>query len=71
MGSIQLRGIAYRLAANYSPAITAFREVVELLRTVDRESADLAMNLNSRANAERESGDLDAAERDYQEALAY
>jgi tetratricopeptide (TPR) repeat protein len=57
------------LAGDYPAAIAAFHEAVELSRTLSRESEDVAMGLNSLAETERLSGDLDAAERDYREAL--
>jgi tetratricopeptide (TPR) repeat protein len=64
-----LRGVGYELTKDYFAAISAFREAIELLRTLDSESIDIAINLSSLASAERESGDLDSAERDYREAL--
>lgn len=67
--AICLRGIGYEFAGNYPDAITSFREAVELDRTLNPESKDVARGLNSLAEAERLSGDLDAAERDYREAL--
>jgi tetratricopeptide (TPR) repeat protein len=66
---IRLRGVGHRLAGDYPAAIAAFREAVELSHTLSRESQDVAVGLNSLAEAERLSGDLDAAERDYREAL--
>jgi len=67
--AIQLRGLGYRLAHDYPAAIIAFREAVELERSLKRESANVATNLNWLANAEMESGDDAAAERDLREAL--
>src|SRR5437868_4898731 len=67
--AIRLRGIGHKLAEDYPAAIAAYREAVELLRTVGRESEDVAIGLNSLADAERLSSDYDAAERDYREAL--
>jgi tetratricopeptide (TPR) repeat protein len=67
--AIRLRGEGHILAGNYSDAIVAYREAVELWRTLSPESEDVAIGLNSLAETERLSGDLDAAERDYQEAL--
>lgn len=67
--AIHLRGIGHRLAKDYLVAITAYREAVEIWRTLGHETADVAIGLNSLAGAEYESGDLDAAERDYREAL--
>jgi tetratricopeptide (TPR) repeat protein len=65
----QLRAIGHRLAKDYPAAIAAFRDAVELLRTLGSANADVAAGLNALANAEKDSGDLDAAERDYREAL--
>lgn len=67
--AIRWRGIGHEMAGNYPAAIAAYREAVELRRTLSEESEDVAMVINDLADAERSSGDLDAAERDYQEAL--
>jgi tetratricopeptide (TPR) repeat protein len=67
--AVLLRGEGHRLAEDYAAAIAAYHEALELHRTLDRESEDVAISLNSLANAEKESDDLDAAERDYREAL--
>ena len=67
--AIQLRGAGHRSAKNYPAAIAAFHEVTKLLRTLNPESADVAIALNSLAGAEQLSGDLDGAERDYRESL--
>jgi tetratricopeptide (TPR) repeat protein len=67
--AIYLRGIGHRLAGSYPAAIAAFSEAVQLWRTLSTESDDIALCLNSLAAAEQLSGDDDAAERDYREAL--
>jgi tetratricopeptide (TPR) repeat protein len=67
--NLNLRGIGHQLAGNYPTAITAFREAVELSRTLNSESVDVAICLNDLARAESSSGDRDAAERDYRDAL--
>jgi tetratricopeptide (TPR) repeat protein len=67
--AIRLRGIGHRLATDYPAAIAAFREVIEILRSLDAESEDVAIVLNDLAEAEQSSGDLDAAEHDYRQAL--
>jgi tetratricopeptide (TPR) repeat protein len=67
--AIRLRGIGHDLAGNYSVAISAYSEAVELWRTLSPESDDVVNGLNDLAASERLSGDLDAAERDYREAL--
>jgi tetratricopeptide (TPR) repeat protein len=64
-----LRGIGYELKKDYSAAITAYREVVELDRSVSAESVDVAIDLNNLASAEHASGDFAAADRGYREAL--
>jgi tetratricopeptide (TPR) repeat protein len=66
---IRLRGAGHELAGDYPAAILAYREAAALHRTVSLESNNVASVLNSLAAAEHHSGDLDAAERDYQEAL--
>lgn len=67
--AIGLRGLGHRLEKDYPAAITAYREALELDRSLSPESEDVAIGLNTLANAERLSGDLAAAERDYREAL--
>ncbi len=67
--AIRLRGLVHKLDKDYPAAIAAYREAVELDRTLSMESADVAIDLNSLASAEQLSGDLDSAERDYREAL--
>ena len=65
----ELQGIGYYLKKDYPAAITAFREALELDRALSAESEDVAITLNALADAERLSGDLASAERDYREAL--
>ena len=67
--ALRLRGIGYELARDYGTAILAFREALELHRSLDHESEDVASCLNNLAGAESVSGDFNAAERDYREAL--
>lgn len=69
VASIRLRGLGHEMVKNYPAAIVAYRESLELRRTESPESKDVAICLNTLANAEVASGDLDAAERDYREAL--
>jgi tetratricopeptide (TPR) repeat protein len=64
-----LRGLGHRSAKNYHSAIAALREAVELRRVVSPESREFANALCALAEAERLSGDLDAANRDAREAL--
>jgi len=63
--ALRLRGLGHRLQEDYPAAIAAFREVVELFRSLAAESVDVALALNSLAGAEHHSGDFDAAERDW------
>lgn len=67
--ALQLRGLGHRLQRDYSAAIAVYHQVVEMRRSLDAESADVTMALNSLAEAERHSGDFDAAGRDFREAL--
>lgn len=67
--AIHLRGMGYRLAKDYPAATAAFREAVELDRTLSPESEDIAIDLNSLAGTELLSNNLDDAERDFREAL--
>jgi len=66
---IDLRGNAMHWAKDYSAAIAAYRKALELWRTLGHESELVARCLNSIARTEQDSGDLDAAECDYREAL--
>ena len=67
--AIELRGLGHRLAQDYPAAVAAFREAVQLWRSLGRQTSDVAIGLNTLASAEKDSGELDAAERDYREAL--
>jgi len=67
--AIQLRGIAHQLKKDYPAAVAAFREVLELHRSLSARSVGVAIALNDLADAEQDSGDFAAAERDYREAL--
>ncbi|HEX8845355.1 MAG TPA: DUF4062 domain-containing protein [Pyrinomonadaceae bacterium] len=67
--AIRLRGLGHKLAGDYPAAIATYRESVELRRILSPESEDVSIGLNALADSERLSGDDDAAERDYREAL--
>lgn len=67
--AIWLRGLGHELNKDYPAAIVAYKQVLELDRTLGAESADVATDLNDLANVEADSGDYAAAERDYTEAL--
>jgi len=67
--AVCLRGLGHQLKRDYPAAIVAYREALDLWRGLSAESTDVAIALNALAEAERYSGDLAAAERDYREAL--
>ena len=62
-------GFGHMLNKDYSAAIAAFREVLEILRSDFPESKDFAILLSDLAGAEHLNKDYSAAERDYREAL--
>ena len=67
--AINLRGIGHQMMRDYAGAVAAYSEAVELWRSSGHENQDVAIGLNDLAEVERLSGDLDASERDYNEAL--
>ncbi len=67
--AVQCRGHGYYLKRDYPSAVAAYQESLALDRTMNAESVDVAIDLNWLANAEKDSGDFAAAERDYQESL--
>ncbi len=67
--AIRLRGLGHKLNKDYPAAIAAYREALEIDRSISSESDDVAIMLNDLAEAERENKDYAAAERDYREAL--
>ncbi len=67
--AIRLRGVGHELKRDYTAAIAAYREVLDLRRTLSAESEDVAIALNDLSSAEKLAGDLPAAERDLREAL--
>jgi tetratricopeptide (TPR) repeat protein len=68
--AIRLRGIGHESAQDYPAAITAYREALELERSLLQKSENLANNLNVLASALRLSGQLDEAEIHLREAHA-
>ena len=66
---LRMRGIGHQLAKDYVTASAAYREAVELWRTLSPESQDVSIGLNALAEAEFSSGDREGAERDFLEAL--
>ena len=67
--AITLRGLGHSFKRDHSAAIAAYREALELHRSLSIESVDVAIDLNALADAEKNSGDFAASERDYREAL--
>ena len=67
--AIRLRGLGHRLNKDYPAAIAAYRESLEIFRSISPESEDVAMALNSLAGAEHLNKEYPAAERDYRESL--
>lgn len=67
--AIRLRGIGHRLNKDYPAAIAAYRESLEIHRSISPESVDVAIALNDLADSEQLNKDYPAAERDYREAL--
>lgn len=67
--ALRLRGIGHQLKGEYAAAIATYNEVLDFRRAVSAESADVAAVLGDLADVEQLSGDLEAAERDYREAL--
>lgn len=67
--AISLRGMGHQLMQDYPAAIIAYREALDLDRSLSAESQDVAVDLADLADVEQLSGDVAAAERDYREAL--
>jgi nucleoside phosphorylase/tetratricopeptide (TPR) repeat protein len=67
--AIRLRGIGHELAKDYPAAIATYQEVINLRRAIAPESVEVSAGLNDLAEAEWLSGNYDAAERNYREAL--
>jgi tetratricopeptide (TPR) repeat protein len=67
--AIRLRGLGHQLKKDYPAAIAAYRESLELHRSLFAESVDVAIGLNALATVERDSGDLAEAEGHHREAL--
>jgi tetratricopeptide (TPR) repeat protein len=66
---IGLRGHGHQLKKDYPAAIAAYRESLDLRRSLAADSADVAGDLNDLADAEQCSRDFAAAEGHYREAL--
>jgi tetratricopeptide (TPR) repeat protein len=68
--AIRLRGVGHELVKDYPAAISAYREVLDLRRSLSPKSEDVALVLNDLAQCLRGSGQLDEAEMHHREALA-
>ena len=66
--AIYLRGIGHELNKDYPAAIAAYREMLDVHRSISPESDDVSIALSNLADAERANKDYPAAERDYREA---
>ena len=65
---LYLRGIGYRIAEDFTSAMTAELQALELARTLGAKGSKFEVSvLNSLALTKRASGDLDGADRNYQE----
>jgi tetratricopeptide (TPR) repeat protein len=67
--AIRLRGLGHYIKADYPAAIATYREALDLLRTLSPDREDLAIVTNDLAMVHLASRDLDAAERNFREAL--
>jgi len=67
--AIHLRGIGHELEKDYSAAIAAYREVLEIHRSISLESWDVASILGDLGNVEKLIKDYSAAERHLRESL--
>ncbi len=67
--AIRQIGLSHQLKKEYAASISAYRASLDLLHSKSEETEDVAIVLNDLAAAERLSGDLDGAERDFREAL--
>jgi tetratricopeptide (TPR) repeat protein len=67
--AICLRGIGYELNKDYPAAIAAYREMLDIFRSISPESDEVAIALSNLADSEKANKDYPAAERDYREAL--
>jgi len=67
--AIRLRGLGHELKNDYASAIIAYRESLDLHRSLGVESRNVAFVLNDIATAERCSRDFGAAEGHYRESI--
>ena len=67
--AIHIRGLGHQLNKYYSAAIAAYREGLEIFRSISPDSDDVVDVLIDLAKAEHSGNEYPAAERDYREAL--
>jgi nucleoside phosphorylase/tetratricopeptide (TPR) repeat protein len=67
--ALTLRGNGHKAEKNYTAAIEAYQKALTIDRGIAPESLDVAIDLNSLGEVEREQGNYAAAERDYRESL--
>lgn len=67
--AIRLRGLGHQLKKEYPAAIANFHMSLDLFRSLPIESENVTVVLSDIANLERSSGDYDAAEAHFREAL--
>jgi tetratricopeptide (TPR) repeat protein len=67
--AIRLRGLGHKLEQNYPAALAASQKALAFCRTLEPESVAVTEGLDTLAEVERTCGDIDAAQRDYREAL--
>ncbi len=67
--AVRLLGLGHQLKEDYPAAITAFREMLDLFRSLAAESRYVVIGLCDLANAEMLSGESTAAEEHYREGL--
>lgn len=63
------RGMEYELRGDHAAALEAYGKALDLWRRLSLESDDVSRVLNDIAGIKRKLGQLDAADRDFQEAL--
>ncbi|MFN8411432.1 MAG: tetratricopeptide repeat protein [Anaerolineales bacterium] len=67
--AIALRGYGHKLKEDYPAAIAAYREALEIFRSISPVSREVADSLKEISIVEHKTKDYDTAERDYREAL--
>lgn len=67
--AIRLRGLGHNLRKDYPAALAAYGEAQELWRSLNPESEDVAIGLNTLGAVKLASGDLRGAEADFRDAL--